>query len=250
MGRYDFRPHRVLRTADLLLETSRITARPPWYTIIQDIPPSAQLTRPVFRDSSLKSNQKAAKRGKKASKAFCPLPLKYEEDKLREEFFGDHPWELARPKVLNEDGGDEWRGWDWGRGIRQLGKRLDGESVIQRQLHLMHHENHTKSHAYDVARKEYYHYRHFEAVEQQVAKEEALAYGAYFGKGPNEISMGLEDRQFEDWKEWAIKQTEREKQIAGAAYSGNVEEELERDETLDPVFEVVGGETAAPTVRP
>jgi small subunit ribosomal protein S23 len=58
---------------------------------------------------------------------FQPLHIPYPEDKLRKEFFGDHPWELARPKVVLEDGGDEAKGWDWSKGIRQPGKRIDGE---------------------------------------------------------------------------------------------------------------------------
>jgi small subunit ribosomal protein S23 len=128
MGRYDFRPQRVLRTADQLLETNRITQKPCWYNVIQDVPPSAMLTRPVFRDESHRPTHRAALKGKKASRAFQPLPLEYEEDGLRKEFFGDHPWELARPKVIVENKGDEWRGWDWSRGVRQKGKRLDGES--------------------------------------------------------------------------------------------------------------------------
>jgi small subunit ribosomal protein S23 len=97
-------------------------------------------------------------------------------------------------------------------------------SVVQRQLYLMQNNGYRKAQAYDVARKEFYHYRHIEAVEQRVAKEEALATGAWFGKGPMEVSMELEDKQFEDWKAWALAEVERERQVAGAAYTGGVEE--------------------------
>lgn len=112
-------------------------------------------------------------------------------------------------------------------------------SVIQRQLALLRPKhttsggsatkkpNLTRAQAYDIARKEYYTARHLEEVEQRVAREEALATGAYFNKGPLEIGMGLEDKQFEDWKAWAIKEVERERQIAGSAYSGNIDEEVE-----------------------
>jgi len=134
MGRYDFRPQRVLRTADQLLETKRITQKPPWYRIIQDIPPSAFLTRPVFQDSSHQPARRLAKKGLRSSKAFQPLPLQYEEDALRTDFFGDHPWELARPKVVVEDSGDQAKGWDWGKGIKQLGKRLDGERCVHHYI--------------------------------------------------------------------------------------------------------------------
>jgi small subunit ribosomal protein S23 len=89
----------------------------------------------------------------------------------------------------------------------------------------MQNQGYRKQQAYDAARKEFYHYRHIEAVEQRVAREEAMSTGAYFGKGPLEISMELEDKQFENWKAWALAEVEREKQMAGAAYTGNIEEE-------------------------
>lgn len=112
-------------------------------------------------------------------------------------------------------------------------------SVIQRQLHLISTYNITKSHAYDIARREYYGERHIDAVEARVAREEAMAYGAHFGKSAIEISQGLEDAQFEDWKTWALKQVEREKQIAGSAYSGEVPEEEVSEKVADPIYEAV-----------
>jgi small subunit ribosomal protein S23 len=130
MGRYDFRPHRVLRTADQLLETKRIQHLPCWYKIVQDVPPSAILTRPVHRDASWSGGKQSSRKGRKPSKMFQPLAIPYPEDKLRKDFFGDHPWELARPKVVLEDGGDERKGWDWSTGIRQPGKRIDGERFV------------------------------------------------------------------------------------------------------------------------
>jgi small subunit ribosomal protein S23 len=57
--------------------------------------------------------------------------------------------------------------------------------------------------AFDQARKEFYQIRHVQDIERKVAKEEALATGAYFGKSQLEIGMGIEDRMFEEWKAWA-----------------------------------------------
>jgi small subunit ribosomal protein S23 len=112
-------------------------------------------------------------------------------------------------------------------------------SVIQRQLHLMSAHNISKAHAYDIARREYYSARHIDAVETRVAREEAMSYGAYFGKSAIEISQGLEDAQFENWKTWALAQVERERQIAGSAYSGQVAEEDVSEKVADPVFEAI-----------
>jgi len=104
---------------------------------------------------------------------------------------------------------------------------MDGESVVQRQIWLMENEGLDEAQSYDKARKEFYFYRHQEDVERRVAKEEALATGAYFGKGPIEIGMELENRQWEDWKAWALKEMEKEKQQAGAAYGGTDNEEVD-----------------------
>jgi small subunit ribosomal protein S23 len=78
----------------------------------------------------------------------------------------------------------------------------------------------SRSQAYDVARKEFYALRHEEEVERRVAKEEALWTGAYFGKGALEVGMGLEDKTFESWKEWATKEIEAINAQRDAAYTG------------------------------
>lgn len=176
---------------------------------------------------------------------FQPAKISYPEDQLRAEFFGDHPWELARPRVILEDSGADAKTWDWSN-IRQPGKKLDGESVIQRQMWLMQHEGLSTAQAYDKARREFYFYRHREDVERRVAKEEALAVGAYFGKGPNEIGMELEDQEFERWKVWAYKRIEEKRQAAGAAYAGSDVEDVELTEgegeaALDQLADSVPG---------
>ncbi|KAF1960452.1 37S ribosomal protein Rsm25 [Byssothecium circinans] len=212
MGRYDFRAIRVRQTAKALFDTKRIPHLPQWYDIIGDIPPSETLARPLQRAPQ-------PKRGKKPSKMFQPLPIRYEEDRLRSDFFGDHPWELARPRLVVEDSGNDAKKYDWSK-IVQPGKQLDGESVVQRQLWLMKHRALSKPAAYDVARREFYQHRHLEDLRRRVAKEEALYVGAYFGKGPLEIGMELEDRTWESWKRWAGKQIEDEEATRAQMFSG------------------------------
>ena len=57
---------------------------------------------------------------------FQPTSIRYEEDALRAEFFKDHPWELARPRVVLEDGGKDWERDDWTR-VKQKERGLSGE---------------------------------------------------------------------------------------------------------------------------
>ena|SRR6266516_933795 len=65
----------------------------------------------------------------------------------------------------------------------------------------------TKARAYDIARQEFYDLRYQEEVEGRVAKEEALATGAYFGMSHLEIGTLLEDKWYEEWKDWAKQET-------------------------------------------
>jgi small subunit ribosomal protein S23 len=124
MGRYDFRPIRVLQHANQLLETGRISHRPPWASIVAQIPPGETIVRPVKRFDAQPGKRKS--RNRKSSRMFQPLQIVYPEDKLRTTFFNDHPWELARPKTVVENDGNDGKDWDWSQ-IQQPGKPLDGE---------------------------------------------------------------------------------------------------------------------------
>ena len=85
----------------------------------------------------------------------------------------------------------------------------------------------TKASAYDQARKEFYKLRLHEDVRRRVAKEEALATGAYFHKSALEVGMELEDKQYEEWKEWAIKQVKEAEQRRNAMYTGQDNESMD-----------------------
>jgi small subunit ribosomal protein S23 len=132
---------------------------------------------------------------------------------------------------------------------RKLGNRkgLTNFSVVQRQIYLM--KIMTKEQAYDIARKEFYALRHAEEVERRVAREEALWVGAYFGKGQMEIGMELEDKIYEKWKVWALKEIQTMELQRDAAYT-NISTESEDDAAIDPPIGDVmedGGEAEAPT---
>lgn len=119
----NLKPSRVYQTASMMLESRTISQAPPWYKTIGEIPPSEILTRtqPVqHRDSVRRS------RIRKPSKMFKPQPIEYEEDRLRRVFYGDHPWELARPRIILEDDGKDGQKCDWSR-IKQRGRPLTGE---------------------------------------------------------------------------------------------------------------------------
>ncbi|KAI9785715.1 MAG: mitochondrial ribosomal small subunit component [Geoglossum umbratile] len=245
MGRYDFRPLRVHQTATQLLQTNRIRTPPPWYGVVATIPPTQAVVRtlPVEQHDRGSSASKA-KAMKKPSKMFQPQKILHKEDALRRQFFGDHPWELARPRVVLENDGRDGQKWDWSR-ISQPDRILDGESVVQRQLWLLENvPDISPAEAYDRARHEFYALRYQEDVERRVAKEEALATGAYFGKSWLEVGMGLEDEMWETWKVWGLRESAAARQKRASAYTGLPDEgtkaELEGDPTVDSIVEELG----------
>jgi len=212
----NLKPSRVYQTASMLLETQSISQPPPWYSTIGLIPPAEILTR---TQPTQHREPTRRPRIRKPSKLFRPQPIEYEEDQLRKEFYSDHPWELARPRIVLENDGRDGQRCDWSK-IEQMGRPLNGESVIQRQLWLIENAGLDRNHAYDKARKEFYALRHAEEVERRVAREEALWTGATFGKGALEVGMELEDKTYERWKTWAISEVEAIQRQKDSAYTG------------------------------
>ncbi|KAK8094172.1 37S ribosomal protein S25 [Apiospora hydei] len=196
------RPARVYQTVTTLME-HRIKPRlavqqPVWYKVVESIPPSEILTRP-FPPQHRQPNPRA----RKASRLFQPQKLVYKEDELRKKFYTDHPWELARPRMIIE---------------------MDGKDapplVVQRQMYLMENvPGITEDTAYDQVRKEFYKLRQEEEIERRIAQEEARMVGAYFGQTFNQVGMKLEDQQFERWKRWATREIEKIQGEQTAAYS-------------------------------
>ncbi|KAJ5759727.1 37S ribosomal protein S25 [Penicillium odoratum] len=249
MGKINLTALRVRQTAINQFASGKINKLPQWVDVVGDIPPSEVLVRHLPQQHQLvrqrvKSDDSKAgrhtefevvqtrRKSKKPSRLFQPVQLRYEEDELRKQFFKDHPWELARPRVLVESTGKDHESYNW-KHLQQPGRRLDGESVVQRQLYLLENvPDMTVSAAYDIARQEFYKLRLQEDIERRVAAEEAEATGAKFGPTFLEIGMELENQQFEKWKEWA----KLEAQVLGqrsAALSGAPELASEKDTEQD-----------------
>ncbi|KAI0025872.1 mitochondrial ribosomal protein [Xylariomycetidae sp. FL0641] len=229
------RPGRVYQTVTAQLKIPLLVRiapkKPVWYEAVQLIPPAETLTRP------LPPQHKAPNpRARKPSRMFQPQQLVYEEDGLRRTFYKDHPWELARPRMIIEMDGKDAQRYDWSKGLQQPGMPLCGESVVQRQLWVMHNTpGITKEQAYDEVRREFYALRQQEEIERRIAKEEAQMVGAYFGKTFLQVGGELEEKQFEYWKKWAGKQIDMVTAEKSAAYTsfGSNEDEIDADDIDD-----------------
>ncbi|PHH86712.1 hypothetical protein CDD83_9862 [Cordyceps sp. RAO-2017] len=205
MGGRQIRPARVYQNVLSQMETAVLpghrTYEPPWFQVLNTIPPAESLVRTVSP-----CHRRPDPRAKGTPNLFRPQKLQYLEDALRTIFYRDHPWELARPRVILESDGKDHQRRDWSTGVRQPGMPLTGECVVQRQMWLMQNQKLNKRQAYDKARKEFYRLRQAEEIEVRVAQEEARYVGAYFGLSKLDVGMGLEDRDFESWKAWAAEQ--------------------------------------------
>jgi small subunit ribosomal protein S23 len=120
----NLKPSRVYQTASAILASNSTHYQAPaWFKVIGAIPPGEILTRsqpPQHREICL------GKKIRKPSKSFKPQQIVYEEDELRSQFYKDHPWELARPRILLENDGRDGQGCNWSR-ISQPGRALTGE---------------------------------------------------------------------------------------------------------------------------
>lgn len=125
MGR-QFRAARVAQTVRKGLGIARTPrlrdSAPPWLHVVEAIPPAEILIRTIPVAHHLPDPHM-----RKPRRTYRPQRIVYEEDELRQTFFRDHPWELARPRVIVEMDGKDARLYDWSRGLVQPGLPLGGE---------------------------------------------------------------------------------------------------------------------------
>ncbi|CEP61354.1 mitochondrial 37S ribosomal protein mS23 LALA0_S03e00980g [Lachancea lanzarotensis] len=218
----------VLERTSSYLKAGLLTKTPAWYDVVARVPPSKRFVReprmvnpatdeptsqlPEYEDlydptvGIHKTRASRADKKSLANKLYKAPKLKYAEDKLRELFYEQHPWERSRPKMLVENAGTRTYQWDT---LQQLGKPLDGESVVQRTLHLLKTKQQPELlAAYDQARFEFYRLRIQEEVQSQVAQEEAEMFGSVFGPSAIEFGVQREQKIIDIWKQKAINQSE------------------------------------------
>lgn len=135
MGRH-LRPLRVHLTASRYLESGRFKAEPAWYRVVGAIPPTTTLVRPLPIQHSPSA---LGPKNRKPSNLFRPQRIIYPEDELRRTFFKDHPWELARPKIVLENDGRDGEKWNWRQGLKQRGRQVDGERFVFAPSHITSH---------------------------------------------------------------------------------------------------------------
>lgn len=202
----------VLERTSHYLRAGIITEKPAWYDVVESFPPNANLVKKpsVFnnklqlqdptqdlytkKSNGLYKTRLSTPEKKNANNSIARVPkLQFVEDELRNVFYHQHPWEFSRPKTLIETSGDGNKDCDWNN-LLQLNKPLDGESVVQRTLHLLKTKEETDMFkAYDKARFEFYRLRMEEELSSTVSREESTMYGAVFAS--SNIKHGVKEEQ-------------------------------------------------------
>lgn len=109
-----------------MLKTGTIGLEPAWYKAVMETPPTTDIIpKLTLKDLERVRNSKR-KKLVKSKDLFKPQKIVYEEDSIRTAFFTQHPWELARPKILVENDALDFTRHDWSK-IDQDHKQLDGE---------------------------------------------------------------------------------------------------------------------------
>lgn len=237
----------VVKRTSAYLKCGLLKEQPAWYDVVASAPPLTKFTREPVKRPPDGTNDKPQRHGnteqsssglfvtrlrsrdKKIENLYRIPRLAYLEDKLRSLFYAQHPWEMSRPRILIENALDGSSNWS---SMRQLGKPLDGESVVQRTLYLLHNGEYKElPQAYERARREFYALRMQEEQEQQVAAEEAAMYGTCFHDSAIMHGLRREQRVIDQWKEQVIRETEslaaRQAQPAEAWEPEIVDQEVE-----------------------
>jgi small subunit ribosomal protein S23 len=126
MGLKQIRPAQVYKAVTRDMESNLLCRKPvtvpPWYEVMNSVPPAEHSVRTITPRHQV-PNRKASK----PNNLYRPQRIAYPEDALRKTFYKDHPWELARPRVLVESDGRDYQHYDWSKGLRQPGMPLNGE---------------------------------------------------------------------------------------------------------------------------
>ncbi|KAJ7446404.1 mitochondrial ribosomal protein S25-domain-containing protein [Mycena galericulata] len=195
--------HQVSR---LMRNNIIVTKEPIWYKPVLNfpplpLPPKAPPPRTSY-DQKMKPILEPGRRQPKLRRPRNrPLPIHYQEDDIRRQFYSDHPFEAFRPTTLVEKGDIELHevtGERWTR-LRQRGRNPTAEDAIQFTLNL-HEHGVPLSQAYARAVAQFRALRSERHIATTFAVMEAEALGAVFIRGEIEHAFEKEKRALATWE--------------------------------------------------
>ncbi|SPO22545.1 related to RSM25 - mitochondrial ribosomal protein, small subunit [Ustilago trichophora] len=231
-------PSQVPQTVSRLLESGFLKTPPAWFEAVTNHPPvSVPARHPVQRPdvdlparlrasqqtslAKVGSSSKAAAGSKQAhgrdttnskkksrtlTPKLNPKPIVYDEDKIRQQFFRDHPWEAYRPKTLVEmtDAvGSETRVHGDPKRLRSYGRNPSVEDFVACTLAAHRQGGLSLSQAYHNTLSSYHGLKAEHEHATRYAVLEAKYYGADLGKTETQRGFEKEDKALESWAAWA-----------------------------------------------
>lgn len=254
--------NQVLQRTSEYLSAGLVRSQPAWYKAVAFNPPKYSFDKKVRPEllENIKQEEVSSisaisdkinngfyvtrikNKGSNTKQLLSGQKLNFIEDDLRLLFYKQHPWELADPKNLIENEntlGNE--NFDWTH-LRQWGKKLDGESVVQRTLYLLENTEQTLLQCYEEAKFEYYRLKIEDETEMNIAREESEMLGAVYPKTAIEKGFDKEQEVLAKWKNDAVEQTKimdakfsnkDSSATASADTTASMEENLTEEEILN-----------------
>lgn len=231
-------PSQVPQTVSRLLEAGFLKQPPAWFEAVTNHPPVAVPARhpvkrpdedlpPRLRSSAqtglakVGSSSKAASNSKQAfgrdttnskkksrtlTPKLTPKAIVYDEDKIRQQFFRDHPWEAYRPKTLvemSDEVGSETRVHGDPKRLRSYGRNPSVEDVVACTMAAHRQGGLSLSQAYHNTLSSYHGLKAEHEHATRYATLEAKYYGADLGKSETQRGFEREDKALESWAAWA-----------------------------------------------
>src|ERR1700730_9655382 len=119
-----FSPLTVARTTKLFMDKGLIKNEPVWYQPVLDTPPMTDFSRKPARTNEPRPWNRPVDIREMQQMNKGPNNI------IRTRFYKEHPWELARPRIVVEEDGADYVRQDWSK-MQQYGKPLDGERYIK-----------------------------------------------------------------------------------------------------------------------
>jgi small subunit ribosomal protein S23 len=115
-----YSPSSVAKTVNQMMGVGLLKNEPVWYQPVLNTPPMTDFARRPAQTHQVRSWNRPNDL-REIQSLHRGL-----ESHLRTKFYKEHPWELARPRIVVEEDGADYVRQDWSK-MQQYGKPLDGE---------------------------------------------------------------------------------------------------------------------------
>jgi small subunit ribosomal protein S23 len=115
-----FSPLSIANATKMYRDGGFMKVEPVWYPAVVNTPPMTDFSRKPARTNEPRAWNRPADI-RKMRQMNTGLG-----NSIRKKFYTEHPWELARPKVVVEEDGADYVRQDWSK-MEQIAKPLDGE---------------------------------------------------------------------------------------------------------------------------